>query len=247
MAFCPNCGTEFGLSSAKFCASCGSAVPQSTSTGMQQEHAQQVARVVDVMEDKLRNVQAAPRVIGITKELDSDERIVTQSTTQTEVIFIKEAQIKKMLGEERKEVLLSISSSMFYLTNHRLIFLKLFELSATELGQKSNTLAGESGTFYELPLTAITGVKMRPITLDKNDETLFINILRGDINKLKRPALEIIYDEKAATGFMLQRDLVSKPWAKVEMVYDKMCILGEQAVTLQPILSDLVHTKSSMR
>src|SRR5437870_12778449 len=101
---------------------------------------------------------------------------------------------------------------------------------------------------------AITGVDMRPVKLNKNDEARFLNIFRGDISKLKRPALEIIYDEKAATGrardymeSMLQRGLVSKLWGKVEMVYDKVFVLGQQAVTLQPILSDYVRTKNSMR
>ncbi len=188
------------------------------------------------------------------KELENDEKVITQSITNTEVIFVKEAFIKKVLGQERKEVPISISGSMFYLTNQRLIFLKLFELSATELGQEANMLAGAGGTFYELPLTAITAVDMRPIKLNKNDEARFVNIFGGDVAKLRRPALELIYDEKAAKGrakdymeSMMQRGIISKLWGKVEMVYDKIFVLGEQAAALQPILADHVKAKNSLR
>ena len=250
MAFCPNCGTQLGSASAKFCANCGTQVPQLSGPTTQ---IQQVAKVVEAFEEKMKSSQD-PNVIGIVKPLDKDEKLVTQSMMQTHVLFVKEAHIKKMLGEERKEVPLSLSTSFFYLTNRRLIFLKLFELSASELGQGSNMLAGAAGTFYELPLTAITGVDMRPVKLNKNDEARFLTFFQNDMSKFQRPALEIIYDEKAATGrardymeSMLQRGIVSKLWGKVEMVYDKIFVLGEQAVALQPLLSDFVRTKSNLR
>jgi hypothetical protein len=250
MAFCPNCGTQLGSANAKFCANCGSQFPQLSSGPATQT--QQVAKVLDAFEEKIRSQE--PNVIGIVKSLDKDEKLVTQSMTQTHVLFVKEAHIKKILGEERKEVPLSLSTSFFYLTNRRLIFLKLFELSASELGQGNNMLAGAAGTFYELPLTAITGVDMRPVKLNKNDEARFLTFFQNDMSKFQRPALEIIYDEKAATGrardymeSMLQRGIVSKLWGKVEMVYDKIFVLGEQAVALQPVLSDFVRTKTGMR
>lgn len=240
MKFCSNCGAQLPSDAAKFCSSCGcsiSASDQITQSQVSQTTQQQYQE---------------PKVIGIIKQLDNDEKIISQSITQTEVIFVKEAHIKKMLGQERKEVPISISGSMFYLTNYRLIFLKLFEVSATELGHENNLLAGVAGTFYELPLTSITGVDMRPVKLNKNDESRFINIFGGDASKLRRPALEIIYDEKAAKGrakdymeSMLQRCLLSKLWGKVEMVYDKIFVLGEQSAALQPVLADYVKTKKT--
>lgn len=242
MKFCSNCGVELGSSSARFCAGCGLSL-----SGNQ---------ITQQMQDKTPNHTpvAIPKLIGIMKELENDEKVITQSIVQTEVIFVKEAFIKKMLGQERKEVPISISGSMFYLTNHRLIFLKLFELSATELGQDVNLLAGAAGAFYELPLSSITAVEMRPVKLNKNDEARFVTIFGGDAAKLRRPALEIIYDEKAARGrakdymeSLMRRGPVSKLWGKVEMVYDKIFVLGEHAVTLQPALSEFVKAKSSMR
>ncbi|AIF83669.1 zinc-ribbon domain [Candidatus Nitrososphaera evergladensis SR1] len=241
MNFCPNCGAQVPSNAAKFCSGCGSSI-----SGPQIVQQQTVKPTESQV--------ASPKLIGIIKELENDEKVVTQSITQTEVIFVKEAFIKKVLGQERKEVPISISGSMFYLTNQRLIFLKLFELSASELGQDSNLLAGAGGTFYELPLTSITGVEMRQVKLNKNDEARFVNIFGGDVSKLRRPALEIIYDEKAAKGrakdymeSMMQRGIISKLWGKVEMVYDKIFVLGEQAVVLQPTLSEYVKVKNNMR
>ena len=242
MAFCPNCGIELQSSSVKFCSGCGSSISGNQITQQLQQQTPQASSFI------------APKLVGIIKELDNDEKVITQSMVQTEVIFVKEAQIKKIMGQERKEVPISISGSMFYLTNQRLIFLKLFELSATELGQDTNMLAGAGGTFYELPLSSITGVDMRPVKLNKNDEARFVGIFGGDAAKLRKPALELIYDEKAAKGrakdymeSMMQRGMVSKLWGKVEMVYDKIFVLGEQAAALQPVLSEHVKIKNSMR
>jgi len=243
MTFCPNCGSELP-GGAKFCAGCGAALSNS---GYVLQPQQQVTKVIEAFEDKIRNTQD-PKLVGIFKQLESNEKVMTQSLLQTQVIFVKEAQIKKVFGQERKEVPLSISSSMFYLTNERLIFLKLFEISATELGSEINMLAGASGTFYEIPLRAVTGVDMRPVKLNKNDQERFLKFFNNDKSKLEKPALEIIYDEKAATGrakdymeSMLQRGALSKLWGKVEMVYDKIFVLGEQATVLQPLLSDYIR------
>jgi hypothetical protein len=248
MNFCPSCGNQLSGGS-KICSGCEASISGSESA----TQTQQVTKVVEAFEEKVKaNIES--KVIGIVKPLDSDEKVVTQSMIQTHVLFVKEAHIKKMLGQKIKEIPLSLSTSFFYLTNQRLIFLKLFEISASDLGQGTNMLAGAAGTFYELPLSAITGVHMRPVKLNKNDEARFLTFFQNDMTKFQRPALEIIYDEKAATGrardymeSMLQRGMLSKLWGKVEMVYDKIFVLGEQAVALQPLLSDYVRTKNSMR
>jgi len=173
---------------------------------------------------------------------------------QTEVIFVKEAEIKKVIGGERKEVPISLSKSFIYLTSQRLIFLKLFEISAVELGDQTNQLAGASGTWYEVPLTAITGVDMRQVKLNKNDVDRFVQFFGGDESLLRRPALEIVYDEKAASGrakdyieSMMQRGMMSKLWGRVQMVYDKILVLGEQSVAIQPVLAERVRQKVAGR
>jgi hypothetical protein len=193
-------------------------------------------------------------VIGIYKELEPMEKVTYQSSVQTEVIFVKEAAIKKVIGSERKEVPISLSKSLVYLTSQRLIFLKLFEVSATELGTGTNQLAGASGTWYEVPITAVTGVDMRQVQLNKNDMERFVDFFGGDVSLLRRPALEIVYDEKAATGrakdyieSMLQRGALSKLWGRVQMVYDKIFVLGEQSVAIQPVLAEKVRQKVAGR
>jgi hypothetical protein len=246
MGFCPSCGSELSAG-AKFCPSCGSSI---SSVGYVQQ------QVTKLMEEKIKTNQEG-KSIGVFKQLENDEKLVTNSTVQAEVIFVKEAEIKKVLGKERKEVPLSMSSSMFYLTSQRLLFLKLFEVWASDLQKEDKKgvkrIAGAGGTFFELPLTAIAGVEMRQVKLNKNDKDRFMEFF-GNESLLDRPTLEIIYDEKAATGrakdyveSMLDRNKLSKLWGKVEMVYDKILVLGEQAVVLQPLLSDYVKMKSGMR
>ncbi len=91
---------------------------------------------------------------------------------------------------------------------------------------------------------------MGSVKLNKNDEDRFVEFFGGDETLLKKPALEIIYDEKAASGrakdyveSMVSRGLISKLWGKVEMVYDKIFVLGEQSVAMQPILAEYIRNK----
>lgn len=242
MPFCPDCGHQLSSGASKFCPDCGASL----------SNAAQITQLKQptVVEQPQGQQHQTLRLLGIYKELEHGERILYQGTTQTEVIFVKEAQIKKMIGQERKEVPIAISAAFVYLTNLRLVFLKLFEVSATELGEEKNLLSGVSGTFYEVPISAVTSVDMRPVKLNHKDVERFLNFFGGDESKLKKPALELIYDEKAATGrakdyieSMLQRGLLSKVWGKVQMTYDKIFVLGEQSVALQPTLSEHVRRK----
>lgn len=128
LAFCANCGKQLPSTEAKFCPSCGVSVSspgQMTQPNQPIQEPQQIPAIT------------TPKYLGIFKELEPNEKIIYQGVTQTEVIFVKEAEIKKVVGRERKEVPISISSSFVYMTTQRLVFLKLFELSATELGEKS--------------------------------------------------------------------------------------------------------------
>ncbi len=253
MPFCSGCGTQLTSADGRYCPNCGLSV---SASGQVTQLQQREAPVPSVQWHPARE---AANVVGIYKELEEGEKTIFQSVTQTEVIFVKEAEIKKLIGRERKEIPISISKALVYLTNQRLLFLKLFELSATELGEEKNMLAGAGGTFYEVPLDAVTAVDMRQVKLNKGDEERFLNLFEGsDPNtaaaKLKSPALEIVYDEKAATGrgktyieSMLRRGFLSKLWGKVEMTYDKILILGEQSVAIMPTLSERVRKKVETR
>jgi hypothetical protein len=190
-------------------------------------------------------------LVGIYKELDAGESLLHNGVIHTDVIFVKEAEIKKVVGKERKEVPVSISSCFVYMTSKRIIFLKLFEMSASELSDNVNLLSGVSGTFYEIPLSAIKNVDMRPIKINKNDVDRYERFFGANRSILERPNLEIVYEEKEATGrakdymeSMLQRGVLSKLWGKVQTVYDKIFILGEQSVILEPILADRIPKSS---
>jgi len=144
-----------------------------------------------------------------------------------------------------------------FILNQRLIFLKLFEIWAADLQKETKNdvqiIPGGGGTFFESPLTAIAGVEMRQVKLNKNYRERFVKWY-GCESKFERPALEGIYDEKSAIGrakdyteSMPNRNKLSKLWGKVEMVYHKILVLGEQAVFLQPALSDYIKMKERMK
>lgn len=177
-------------------------------------------------------------------ELDMDESLMTQSKDQTEVVYFKEAAIKKLIGRETKQTPISLSKSMVYVTNKRLILLKLFEVSATEVAEGANQLATSSGTFYEVPLSAVAGVQTMTLQFNKKDVARFLDFYGGDESVLGRPGLEISYDGAAATGGaklamddVLRRSAISKIMGKVESVSDKMLILGDEGLALGPRLS----------
>ncbi len=213
-----------------------SSAGQSIGTQLQQVDYQQVQQV-------------APKILGVFKELEPNEKILYQSVSFTDVIFVKEAVIRGVLlgNRSRKEIPISMSKSLFYLTDQRIVFLKLFEMLATEVGEKENLLAGAAGTFYEMPLQAVTSVDMRPVQINETDAEKFKQQLGVSDDTLRRPALEIIYDEKQATGrakdymeSMLNRGLLSRLFGKMESTFDKVFILGEQSVSIQPVLSQRV-------
>ncbi|MGH9922580.1 MAG: hypothetical protein ACRD38_07495, partial [Nitrososphaerales archaeon] len=90
MTFCSNCGAPLLSGASKFCSGCGSSLSNSG-----QITQSQISQPVE------QNYKE-PKVIGIIKQLEDDEKVISQSITQTEVIFVKEAHIKKVLGQERK-------------------------------------------------------------------------------------------------------------------------------------------------
>ncbi len=46
---------------------------------------------------------------------------------------------------------------------------------------------------------------------------------------------------------MMERGLVAKLWGRVQMVYDKIFVLGEQSVAIQPVLAEAVRKRVSSR
>jgi hypothetical protein len=116
-------------------------------------------------------------------------------------VFIKEADIKKLICRERKEVPISYAMTMIYLTNKRLVFLILYQVETRLLAERgAPSLSGVTGTWFEMPIFAITDVDIRPVLIRQDREMMRL-VEWGIIPNLERAtAVELIYDEKMATG-----------------------------------------------
>ena len=126
----------------------------------------------------------------------------------------------------------------------------MYQLQTTALTDSRSGLSGTSGTWFEMPLSAIKEVDIRPLKLDKDFEKNFKNrVYEWGLSEQfeKRPSTELIYDEKVAHGrtkdymeSLLDRGRISKLFGKIERVYDKLLILGEETVSITPALRQIV-------
>ncbi len=182
--------------------------------------------------------------IGLFKELVEDEELIFESKLITPIVFLKEAEIKKLIGQERKEVPIAYAMANTYLTDKRLLFLILYQLEARDLVERgSPKLSGVAGSWFEMPISAISEVEIRPVFIrkDRNMQRLaeWIPSLAVD----RASSVELIYDEKAAVGrakdymeSMLKMGFFTKIFKKVLRVYDKLLIIGEEIVSIAPTL-----------
>ena len=197
-------------------------------------------------------------LLGIYKVLSPNEELIFENKSLTPVVLVKEAFIKKVLKRtETREMPLSYSLAKTYLTNKRLIFLILYQLSSKYLGDEeaSNDIAGVVGTWFEVPVSAIVDYHVRPLMLKENvwQKDMWILEQWGIADTSQRQSLmEIIYDEKQATGrskdyveAMMQRGMFSKLFGKVEKISDKIFILGHESATLAPSLKQFCNSKVS--
>jgi len=192
------------------------------------------------------------KIAGLYKELESDENIIFEGKTTCPTVFIKEAEIKKLIGRERKEVPISIAVSKVYLTNKRLLFLILFQLETKVLTDKgAPRFSGITGSWFEMPISAIQEVDIRP-TFIKEDKEMMRLIEWGIVPSLsdRSPALEMIYDERMAVGrlkdymeSMLKMGFFTKLFKKIEKVFDKIIIIGEEITTVMPRLKNMISKR----
>lgn len=187
-----------------------------------------------------------PKVIGLFKNLSDDEDLIFESKIVTPIVFVKEAIIKKLVGRERNEIPISYAMSNVYLTNNRLIFLILYQIEAKTIAENiPPRLSGVSGTWFEIPTSAILETEVRPLSLRRDDmQRLSEWIPTLDISRA--PTVEVIYEEKMAIGrvkdymeSMLKMGFFTKLFKKVERVYDKLFIIGEETVSVVPTLKGI--------
>lgn len=170
-----------------------------------------------------------PDTIGITKELNNDEKL-THSSQPTELIFMREDVYERFRGWERLERVESMFRGIIYLTNQRVIFFKLFEVPGVSTGQKKNLLVGSAGTFTDIPLNKITSVMKRKVSLSKENIFRFTTVFGGDENQVNDgPGLEIAFNERKV-----------HPKNAVVNLNDLLIILGSPIFTFESVLREQI-------
>ncbi len=192
-----------------------------------------------------------PRFIGLYRELKENEHAVIEDGVLAPTVFVKEVEFKKFLGKQRKELPVSCLMTNIYLTNKRLMFLVLHEIEAVVLRKKGvPTLMGVEGSWYEIPITAITNVEavQKEIRKDKEFRALMPNLSE----KESIPLVEVSYESRKAAGsFKEYIESIFDPTGiqkifdikNVVGVKDKIQIIGEQTVSVVPKLKSLSMSK----
>ncbi|MEM3160887.1 MAG: hypothetical protein QXJ74_08910 [Nitrososphaera sp.] len=133
-----------------------------------------------------------------------------------------------MMGWEKVERIISMARAIIYLTNERVIFLKLFEVPGVSSGQKKNLLAASAGSFFDLSLHDVSYVMKRSLTISKENIFRFSTTLGGDEHQVSGgPALEIGYNERKVS---VKKDVVP--------LYEIVLVLGEPQFTMESIIKE---------
>ena len=199
-------------------------------------------------------------VIGLYKFLSPGEEIIFEGSSLTPILQVKENYIKKVLNrEERIDIPVAMYQGRLYLTTKRLIFLVLHQIYSQDYGKEEIQFGGIEGTWTEIPVDAITDCQIRPLLVKKSMwKGFFDGIKEISVSKYLIPnshgeiesVLEVIYDEKRASGRSLEyaeglikRGWWSKRFGKIENISDKFLILGHDAVSMFPNLSQFMKDK----
>jgi len=191
-------------------------------------------------------------VIGLYKFLSEGEEIIFEGNSLTPIIRVKEAVIKKVLNrEERREIPIAMYEGKLYLTTKRIIFLTLHQRYSHDYDGHTNK--DIDGTWTEIPVNAIEDYQTRPVIVKDSMWKGFIDLIEEVVaisHGRIESALEVIYDEKRASGRSLEyaeglmdRGRISKLLGKVEKTSDKLLILGNDAVSISPSLKRFMAKK----
>jgi len=187
------------------------------------------------------------KIIGLYKVLDNDDEIISESHALVPVLQVKEAFLKKALNRtERRDMPISLSQCKVFLTRKKLVFLILKQQFTGEFGGQE-TQSGIVGTWFEIPTKSLIDYEIRPLDLHGYSKD-FRNDLAEVLDDDQQSCLEIIYDEKEASGrskdyieSMMKRGKLSKMFGKVVNITDKIMILGSDAVALAPNLKQFMN------
>ncbi len=188
------------------------------------------------------------RYVGLYRELDTNESIVLENNVLTPTIFKKDVQVKKMIGHEKKEVPVSCLMANIYLTNKRLMFLIIREVEALVLRKKGvPTLSGIEGSWYEIPVSAITKVEALTKELGKDKELRAL--IPALASKKTVSLVEIVYNGQRTSGnfkeymeSMFDAEGLARMFnlkGVVELA-NKVQIVGEQNISIVPKLKGML-------
>lgn len=188
------------------------------------------------------------RYVGLYKELGENEFPVVESNVLTPTVFKKEVQVKKMIGHKREDIPVSCFMTNVYLTNKRLMFLIIREVEAVVLREKGvPALSGLEGSWYELPVPAITNVEAIHKEIKKEKELRRIVPSLGDQKTVS--IVEITYEGLRTSGnfrdymeSMFDAESLARMFnlKNVVNLANKVQLIGEKSVSLVPKLKGML-------
>lgn len=191
------------------------------------------------------------RYVGLYKELDDNEQVKAESRLIAPTVLLKEVQVKKFMGHERKQFPISYLLANVYLTNKRLMFLIFREIEALILQKKGvPNLVGLEGSWFEIPTSAIHNVEaiQKQLSKEKEIRSLIPSLARQETVSI----VEIAYNANKASGklkdyieSMFNEQGISKRFhlKNIEETSDVLQIVGEQTVSILPTLTELTKTR----
>ena len=188
------------------------------------------------------------RYVGLYRELGENEHIVLENNALTPTIFKKWVEAKKLIGHEKKDVPVSCFMTNIYLTNKRLMFLIIREVEALVLRKKGvPALTGLEGSWYEVPVSAITSVEAVNTEVKKDKELKKIIPSLADQKTVS--IVEIAYHGQRTSGnfkdymeSMFDAEGLARMFnlKKVVELANKAQLIGEQNVSIVPKLKGML-------
>ena len=198
------------------------------------------------------------KIVGLFKELSEDEQLLYEPKDSVLAMLVKELEVKKLMGVERKEYSLVYAIVYPYLTNRRLLLLALHQSESKFLvDHKAPKIPLRSGVWLEVPIKAVSLAELRSVDVKKDhDLSRFVDWagLKEDFFD-RAPAVEVVYDDRQAAGKMkdyvdmvLEMGIVVKDQRKVERSFDKLLLIGEDVASdLLPLLKELLERPVEVR
>jgi len=188
-----------------------------------------------------------PRFIGLYKELNEDEHVIVENGILAPTIFVKGVEFKKFLGRQKRNFPILCLLTNVYLTNKRLMLLVLHEVEAIILRRKGiPALVGVEGSWYEIPVSAITSIETFRKELHKDKE--FKNLILSLAGQEAVSVVEVSYKSHKTSGNLKEyiesifdADGIAKMFnvKNIVDVVNKIQIVGEQTISLVPKLKNI--------